>query len=148
MTKRIILEILKILIAIIWSVIGAIFWIPFLIRMITIFVISVLLSVTNGNSMGSAEHGLDAGVTFYINGFTKIFDSINNIINDNPSKPNTKLTDNNSLQTILIHLAYTFIFWLSTVAFIGYLLVDKQSTTNTQHIKTNTTKIKNNITTN
>jgi len=129
MIKRIILEALKVFISLIWSVVGAIFWIPFLIRMIAIFVVSVLLSVTKGSSMGSAEHGLEAGVTFYINGFTKIFGSINNIIAGNPSEPNSKLTDEGSFQTIFIHIGYTFIFWLSTISFITYLLLPAELTT-------------------
>ena len=122
MIKRIILEIIKIFISIIWSIIGAIFWIPFLLRMITVFVISVLLSVTKGSSMGSAEHGLNVAVTFYIDGFTKIFNSINNIIDGKPSEQNSKLMDKDLLKTMFINIGYTVIFWFSTLGFIAYYL--------------------------
>ena len=53
----------------------------------------IRLSTISGEERHGIVHRLDkgtsgtmvvAGVTFYINGFTKIFDSINNIINDNP----------------------------------------------------------------
>lgn len=119
--KRVILEFLRVLIFIIWSIIGAIFWVPFLARMVAIFTVSVLLSVTRGTALGSAEAGLNAGVNFYIEGFTRINEGINNIINDNPRSESTVNIDSESIQSIFIQLAYTLVFWCVTLLMIGVI---------------------------
>ena len=61
-----------------WTIIAPVFWIPFLLRMIILFMVAALHDtfIDGGGTIGHAERGLGVAVNFYINGFTTIIEAI------------------------------------------------------------------------
>ncbi len=118
MIKRFLLEIIRVFVHTCWAFIGMIFWVPFLARVTTVFVASVLLSVSKGNSMNSAEKALNAGIIFYIEGFRKINNSMNNIINDEYTESNNIIKSKFFLADMIIEIVYTLIFWFISLSIV------------------------------
>ena len=117
-----IINILRGLIFAIWLVVGAIFWIPFLARMIAVFIVSVLSSASSGTSMKRAEHGLNTAVIFYVSGFQRINEGINNIIEGRTEIVHQPLIPQESIWTFAAQIAYTIVFWVSTLWLLGFRL--------------------------
>lgn len=61
---------------VIWSVVGFVFWIPFLIRQIAVFSALILHATLTNQDPSAAGVGLDLAVTFYANGFRKIISAM------------------------------------------------------------------------
>jgi len=61
---------------VIWSVVGFVFWIPLLIRQITMFSVLILHATLTNQDPSAAGVGLDLAVTFYANGFRKIISAM------------------------------------------------------------------------
>ncbi len=61
-----------------WTIIAPVFWIPFLVRMIFVFMVAALHDtfIDGGGTIVHAERGLGVAVNFYINGFTTIIEAI------------------------------------------------------------------------
>jgi hypothetical protein len=55
----------------IWAVVGFVFWVPLLVRMIAVFATAVLVAALNNTDTTRAQHGLDKAVRFYFDGFER-----------------------------------------------------------------------------
>lgn len=119
MTKEIIKGI-EWFIIFLWAVIGPIFWFPFLVRMISVFVGTVLVAAGEEGNMSTAQVGLDRAARFYSNGFLKIRTSMREIQQGSikPHKYHSPKED--FWQPLAIHLGSSVLFWSITMAgFVG-----------------------------
>lgn len=64
------------IVLIIWSVVGFLFWIPLLFRIIPVYVVLILGSTLTGQNARGAGKILDKTTTFYSSGFKRIIDSV------------------------------------------------------------------------
>lgn len=111
------MQIILIFISLVWAIIGFIFWIPFLGRMIAVFVISILSSVSNGSCTISAKNGLRLAISFYIDGFHKIWS-----VEDTDK---TDIPGNNQPGGMKLFLNYveTLFFWTVFLLMCGFIQV-------------------------
>ncbi|NOR58172.1 MAG: hypothetical protein GQ474_06590 [Sulfurimonas sp.] len=112
---RILFEIIRLTTLSIWSVVGLVFWFPFLFRMLFIFTSYILLSASNGSSLGRAEAGLNRAARFYPDGFSQINLSINNIIKNETAPIVKNEFKSDYLLPLITHLAFALIFWFITL---------------------------------
>ena len=114
---RIIIEVVRAFVIIIWSFVGLFFWIPLLGRVTTAFSAAIFSSVLKGGSTHNAQMQLDKASKFYINGFIKINQSISSIITgkfidgDRAIKPITI-----SKGAILFEVFFSLVFWFIGVS--------------------------------
>ena len=115
--SKVIINTIGVLLLIIWAVVGFIFWFPFLLRMISYFSMMLLLSITNGRDLKSAEVGLDRAIRFYLTGFESIHRSMNNILsgNSNPEDIKKDHFGSHPLSDAAYQISFAAVFWLSTV---------------------------------
>ncbi|RXK03655.1 hypothetical protein CRV02_00215 [Arcobacter sp. CECT 8989] len=122
---RTIFEFVRYLTYFIWCIIGLIFWLPFLIRMIAFFVGSILVSVSGKADMTVAQEGLDRAVRFYPDGFVHIRESINNLINEKVIENKNYDSKIDFWMPLLEHFIFAFMFWgLSLLMFVKILQVN------------------------
>ncbi len=99
----------------IWAVIGFLFWIPFLTRMIAVFVFAVLSSVTHASSTINAEKGLKVAISFYMDGFSLIWGVLDIDKTENQSYVSPKGKD------LYYNFLETFFFWIVLLLLYGFI---------------------------
>ena len=112
---RMIFEVVRFFSLAIWTVIGFVFWLPFLVRMIAMFIGAVLVSAGGGLNMNTASAGLDRAVRFYPEGFSKIDDSISQLVSGNmaPSRNWNPVED--FWYPLVEHIVFALLFWVMTL---------------------------------
>jgi hypothetical protein len=63
----------RVIVMVVWSVVGFFFWIPLLARIITVYTAIVAAGVFSGNGISGANSMLEKASTFYIRGFYSIW---------------------------------------------------------------------------
>lgn len=112
---NLIIRIIEVIIITIWAVIGLIFWLPFLVRMIALFIGAVIISAGGEATMHAAEFSLDKAARFYTDGFKAIHQSISSIINRNINRHISSDPINEFWRPLAIHMASVILFWGITV---------------------------------
>ncbi len=123
----------------IWAVIGLVFWVPFIGRMVAIFVLSVLSSVTHGTNTTNAEKGLLIAISFYMDGFSRIWNVSDTNKKDTQSyapqegadisgtSNNNKTSTGNYIQPegikLFGNILETLFFWVATLYLLGIIEV-------------------------
>src|ERR1043165_3379606 len=65
-------NVVMIIVLVMWAVIGFLVWVPFLTRMMLVFVGAVIAAVFRDRNPNRAQAGLEAAITFYMRGFRMI----------------------------------------------------------------------------
>ena len=113
-------EITRVIVLTIWSVVGFIFWIPFLARMIATFSGSVVAATFTGYDPSAARMGLESSVRFYSDGFALIQESIQSIHQRKPLKKGlVEALGFARIGRILLELVWSALFW-STLILLLY----------------------------
>jgi hypothetical protein len=108
---------------VVWAVVGLLLWIPFLIRLMVIYMFSVIVSTFTASSQVSAEQALERGMSFYIDGFSRI-----NGVLAGPRPAviagySTVLAPAHShFFLVLGHLIYTVVFWFTVFGLVMWKL--------------------------
>lgn len=101
----------------VWSVVGFLFWIPFLVRSIGVYTTAVLSATFTGAPLFSAQRGLDTAVRFWFGGFQAVIDSRHSV--HSPDR-RERLEDGPPIMNLFAHLfrhlIFTLLFWVSAVA--------------------------------
>lgn len=111
------MRVIKLFFLIVWAIIGIIFWIPFLMRILVaslarIFIDSILTSRSDVNIILS---NLNIASNFYANGFKLINLSFNQTTDLGSQSDST--VNINSVKTLLIHLFEASVFWFLSLYF-------------------------------
>jgi hypothetical protein len=96
------------IVLLLWSVIGLLFWIPLLARMIVITTVVVIASVFGDADLAGARTGLNAAVGFYAYGFRRVFELLEDKECGKIKKPHPAEID---LFRICLETIYLLIFW-------------------------------------
>lgn len=105
---RIITGFVLIVVTMIWTVVGFLLWVPFLTRMMLIFMAAVVTTIYRNSDPSKAKMGLEHAMTFYIRGFEMIFASMQNRLEGrqfNPESPKI------SWVRVLIEVGFAVFFW-------------------------------------
>lgn len=97
---------------IIWTIVGFVFWLPFLFRMTLIYSISVLQSSLIGSSYKRARRGLLMAINFYFLGYKSInnlFEKDNSFFEEGEEKEEEEKV---STKKMIFEVFITFIFWI------------------------------------
>jgi hypothetical protein len=98
----------------VWTVVGFLFWIPFLSRTIAIFMGSVLYSTLIGSSEHTDQmrHVLDYAVRFWFNGFRLIVESIGKRRQGGDALPPLSKIN---WQKVVLECLWAALFWTVTI---------------------------------
>lgn len=110
MTKATI-KIIEYIILFVWAVIAPIFWLPFLVRMIALFIGAVVVAAGGEGDLSVAQLGLDRAARFYPEGFINIRQSLSSIASGNINRRASWTPGNEFWKPLFIHLASAFVFW-------------------------------------
>jgi len=119
---RTLFEIIRAITFVIWGLVGFIFWLPFLIRMIAFFTGSILVSVGGGGNISVAQTGLDKAVRFYPSGFVIIHDSISSLINGKTIENKTWNAKDDFWLPLVEHFVFAIMFWGLTMFTVSKLI--------------------------
>ena len=104
----------------IWTVIGFLFWIPLLIRMIAYFSSMITISTFRRIEIRHAQDRLNFAIEFYINGFVKILDILNRKKLEDLKLEDIKPIDIWDLfVSIIWDIFWSLIFWGSLVFLVA-----------------------------
>ena len=120
--SRIFRFIVKMLVNIIWAIIGLIIWIPMLFRVIALFTSVLISSQFTGSDVRSAQSKLDYAITFYMLGFTKISKSFLRSEKSAAIISNTSMDVEKILKAMALDSIWLVIFWWSTFSLIYSML--------------------------
>ena len=114
---RIIQLVVCVVLIVVWTVVGFLFWIPFLVRAIGAYTTAVLGATFTGASLYSAQRGLDTAVRFWFAGYQVVLESRHST--SSPLRA-TRLEEGPPLKhfvdQLLGHLLFALLFWCSAVA--------------------------------
>ncbi len=101
----------------VWTVVGFLFWIPFLVRAIGAYTTAVLGATFTGVSLYSAQRGLDTAVRFWFAGYQVVLEARHSTFSPRRS---TRLEEGPPLkdfvEQLLGHLVFSLLFWVSAAA--------------------------------
>jgi len=113
-----------IIVVCLWTIIGFIFWVPFLSRMIAIFSSGILINnLTDQSSEQNNQlyQQLDKGVRFYIDGYKMIFEgfqtSKHKSISKSHVKPSISISKLLPIKKVIFEVFVTIVFWSSIFGF-------------------------------
>lgn len=101
----------------VWSGVGFIFWIPFLVRSIATYTTAVLSATFTGAPLFSAQIGLDTAVRFWFAGFQVVLEARHDV---NSPRRAERLENTppikNLFELLFHHVLLTLLFWMAVVA--------------------------------
>lgn len=107
----------------VWTIVGFLFWIPLLVRTISLIsaiIILIAISSSDTNSRSKLMRTLQSAIDFYLNGFVSIYSTLNHVRNRYGT------INNNDFQkreididwgTVIVGTIYTLLFWLISLSF-------------------------------
>jgi hypothetical protein len=100
-----------------WAVIGFFFWVPFLARVIAVYVVHLLVATLSESDLSRAEQGLDKGTRFYREGFERVnrLQQLSTSVRE-PGLSQLRAAD---FVAALIHTVYSIMFWTVLAQAIG-----------------------------
>lgn len=120
--QRGIREIIRGIVLATWTVLGLLFWIPFLARMTAVFTGAVVASAFTNADLTGAEVGLDRATKLYVVGFKKINDVIDSLSREAPDATLAKPMSGLARKVVFFECAFALAFWIVTViAVISFL---------------------------
>jgi hypothetical protein len=120
---NIVIRIIEAILIIIWAAIGPLFWFPFLVRMIGLFIGAVVVSSGSNSNMNVAQLGLDRAIRFYPEGFKNIHSSLTSIVNQETSHNASWSPADDFWRPLAIHVVSVALFWGITVFSIVSLVM-------------------------
>ncbi len=121
---RVVVEIVRGLVNVVWAFIGIFFWIPLLARATTVFSIAIFSSVISGGSTYNAQTMLDKASKFYISGFIKINESISSVIDGKYIAASNLKRTSIKKSTVFFEALFSLIFWVLSVIAISSIFID------------------------
>jgi hypothetical protein len=114
--------IVAILVLVVWAFIGFMLWVPFLARMISVYVYNVALAIYTGHQIGHAEQALEKALSFYVRGFELIAANLRRIRDHTPIAPTSESPTEN-WDVAVKETAFATLFWGSTLV-VGNVLAN------------------------
>lgn len=103
-----------------WAAVGFILWVPFLARVIAVYTAVVITSTLTGADLGRSEAALHTAISFYSEGFRRIF----RLARHDGTVTEFKGTSINLVHFLLavVHTLYSIAFWLGVLWTLGIRL--------------------------
>jgi hypothetical protein len=95
------------IVLVMWTVFGFLLWIPFLTRMMLVFMAAVVTSIYTNKDPSFAKQGLESGITFYSRGFQTIFSSMGNSVDRQQF-----VREDINVRRVLLEVVFAIIFWM------------------------------------
>ena len=104
-----------VLVMVLWTVIGFLFWIPLLSRVTAVYVVTIVDSTFTNRDLGGIGILLDKAIQFYSSGFRKIVDSVW------AEDDGREISLDIDWRRIIIETTYSLVFWGSVVSLYLFL---------------------------
>jgi hypothetical protein len=108
----------------VWTIVGFLFWIPLLVRTISlIFAIMILIAISSSNTTGRSDlmKKLQKAIDFYLDGFASIYSTLNDVEYGYGSANNNDFQKREldiDWPTVIIGTIFTLLFWFISLSFV------------------------------
>jgi hypothetical protein len=103
----------------IWTVLGPLFWIPLLARMVAYFTAMVTLSAVSRTDISAAQARLDYAVAFFPHGYRLILDSITQAAQPGSPLPNAE-PQPGQVMALVKEILWAALFWAGIAYAAGF----------------------------
>jgi hypothetical protein len=103
----------------IWTVLGPLFWIPLLARMVAYFTAMVTLSAVSRTDISAAQARLDYAVAFFPHGYRLILDSITKAAKPGSPLPNAE-PQPGQVMAVVKEIFWAALFWAGIAYAAGF----------------------------
>lgn len=106
---------------VVWTLVGFFFWIPFLIRMISLtsaIMIFIAISSSITTSRSDLMRKLQKAIDFYLDGFTSIRDTLTNVESAHGSSVDRRQEVNINWAEVIIQSIFALLFWLISLSIV------------------------------
>jgi hypothetical protein len=114
--------IIRLIVSLIWGVIGFVLWLPLLTRIIAVYCTVLIISQFKPHPLGPAANALDKAVSFYAVGFAKINESLSRKTDGNSIYDTQDVTDPidpvGFLRAAAVDIIWLSIFWWGALRFL------------------------------